>query len=396
MTRRVVSLLLAGCLLAALAAAPTLAHHSERHDGPASGKAFKGNKPDKPSKPGKPKPEACTDDSATALPLTLTVEGEPATGHYALPTKRPEALVVFAHGYGHTSYSWIKHMEAVADRGVAAVTMDYRGLTFLPDDDGDGLPGSRGWPAQAGAEDLVAAAQYFDAQCRFDEIAIFGVSMGGNMSGLAVALAGEQGLTKFDSDEPLFDYWFDIEGAVNLIETYTEARALAPGNAFAARAYQDIKAETGGDIEQQPQAFADRAVVNRVDDIAAANLDGVVVVHGLNDGLVPYNQSRELVPLLVAHQIPTEMFNVTTRDGDSEKETTATGYVTDNVDKAFTAPLAGHASEKSSTHIIMNVAFDRLFAAVLDGDAPQQYFEYLVYGVFNDPADTEPHYVPEP
>lgn len=346
--------------------------------------------------PKTPQNPRCVDKTNDALPLTLTVEGEDATGHYALPTEPPNTLIVFAHGYGHTSHSWKQHLSRAAEKGYAAVAMDYRGLEISPDSNDDGLPESRGWPAMTGAEDSLAAALHFERACRgFKTIAIMGVSMGANMAGLAVALAGEQAVTKIDG-EPLFDYLFDIEGAVNVIETYMEARMLAPANEFAARAYEDIKAEMGGqDIESDPAPYQERAVVNRVDDIAAANLDGVVVVHGLNDGLVPYNQSREFVPQLVANGIPTEMFTVTTRDGDSEKETTATGYVTDPLTGGqFVAPLAGHASEKSTTHIVMNVAFDELFGT-LNGEAIQSYFEYLVYGVFNDANDTEPHYVPE-
>ena len=346
--------------------------------------------------PKTPKNHRCVDKTHDALPLTISVEGQNANGHYALPARPAETLLVFAHGYGHTSVSWKHHLSAAAKKGYAAVAMDYRGLEISPDANDDGLPESRGWPAMAGAEDSVAAAQHFDTACRgFDTIAILGVSMGANMAGLAVALAGDQGLKKAN-DDPLFDYWFDIEGAVNVIETYMEARALAPANEYAARAYEDIKNEMGGeDIESDPAPYQERAVVTRVDDIAAAALDGIVVVHGLNDGLVPYNQSRELVPQLVAAGIPTEMFTVTTRDGDSEKETTLTGYATDPLTGgAHVSPLAGHASEMSTTHIVMNVAFQQLFET-LEGEAVQPYFEYLVYGVFNDANDTEPHYIPE-
>ena len=53
---------------------------------------------------------------------------------------------------------------------------------------GRGTEIARGWPAKAGSEDLVAAAQYFDRLCPgLPGIVMYGVSMGGNMSGLAVA-----------------------------------------------------------------------------------------------------------------------------------------------------------------------------------------------------------------
>ncbi|MFN2525661.1 MAG: hypothetical protein ABR505_05275, partial [Actinomycetota bacterium] len=105
----------------------------------------------------------CRDSRDLAKPITIPVKGEQATGHYALPSKDPATLVVVAHGYGHTSVSWLNHMRMMADEGALAVAMDYRGLEVVPDDDDDGLPESRGWPAVAGAEDSIAAAQLFEA-----------------------------------------------------------------------------------------------------------------------------------------------------------------------------------------------------------------------------------------
>ena len=320
----------------------------------------------------------CRDSRERVYPLVLPVDGEAATGRFSLPSGRPRGLVVFGHGYGHTSFSWDRHMLAAARQGLIAVTMDYRGLTFLPDGNGDGLPDSRGWPAMAGAKDLLFAARAFEAICGPETVTILGVSMGANMTGLAVALAGERGVEKRDGG-PLFDYWIDVEGAVNVTETYLEARTLAPVNAFAAQAQSDIEKETGGPIEQQPQAFRDRTVVARIDDIAAAGLDGAVVIHGIDDGLVPHNQGREMSSLLGASRIPTDMITVGLRDEDSERETTISGNVGSQLDPNYTSPLAGHASEKSTTHIVMNVAFDRLWA-IVGGETPAGYRECTANG----------------
>ena len=334
--------------------------------------------------PGRAK-KACTDKTDDALPLGLPVGGGTATGLYGFPSAPPTDLVVFAHGYGHTSQSWAHHIRRTArEHGAAAVAMDYRGLKIIPDSDGDGLPQSRGWNARAGAADLVAAAQHFERICpSIETITIFGVSMGANMSGLAVANAAE---ARRSDGSPLFDYWFDIEGAVNVVETYAGARALAPVNAFAKNAQEDIEAEMGGPIESKPQAYADRAVVTHIDEIKASGVKGVVLVHGLDDGLVPYNQSREMSSLLLSRQINYDFFTVGRRSPQSEKETTATGYVGDQVvaqtpgDDKYVSPLAGHASEKSTTHIIMVTAFDRLASLLEDREAPGMYREYFVDG----------------
>lgn len=326
----------------------------------------------------------CVDASADAHRLNLKVNGEMATGHYALPSGDPTAIVVFAHGYGHTSYSWIHHMIRVANElGVVAVTMDYRGLQISPDSNGDGLPESRGWNAMKGAEDLIAAAELFERSCTTARrTVLMGVSMGANMSGLALALARKT------PDNPLFDHWIDVEGAVNVIETYAGARVLAStGNKTAVNAKEDIEAEMGGPIEQNPNAYRERAVVTRIDDIKASGVKGVTVIHGLDDGLVPYNQGREMASLLLGAQIPTDMFTVGRRSKESEKETTATGYVGDPIFGAvpkpyrepYISPLSGHASEKSTTHIIMVKAFERL-AKTVKGYQPTGYNENLVDG----------------
>lgn len=330
--------------------------------------------PDGP--PGQVK-KACTDKTDGAVPLNLTVDGENATGHYALPDQAPKTLVVFAHGYGHTSVSWIGHMTRAAnDHGVAAVAMDYRGIQINPDSNNDGLPESRGWNARKGAEDLAAAGQYFEKLCpTIENIHIFGVSMGANMSGLAVALQ-----PKRSDGSPLWDYWFDIEGAVNVVETYFGARALAPVNAFARNAMTDIEAEMGGPIEEDPQPYIDRAVVSHVDDIKASGIEGVVLVHGIDDGLVPYNQSREMSSLLLAAGVPLDFYTVGRRSPESEQETTATGYVGGQLDRNYKSPFAGHASEKSTTHIIMVTAFDRLWSLVEQNEAPGLYREFFVDG----------------
>lgn len=321
----------------------------------------------------------CVDDSADAHRLNMKVDGEMATGHYALPSSDPRAIAVFAHGYGHTSYSWVHHMKRVAkDLGIVAVTMDYRGIQMSPDSNGDGLPESRGWNAMKGAEDLIAAAELFERNCTTARrTVLMGVSMGGNMSGLALALARKT------PENPLFDHWIDVEGATNITETYLSARILAPVNAYAKRAQEDIEAEMGGPIEQNPDAYRDRTVVARIEDIKASGVNGVTVIHGLDDGLVPYNQGREMATMLLQAQIPTDMFTVGRRSKNSEKETTATGYVGDPVFGAggqeYKSPFAGHASEKSTTHIIMIKAFERL-AKTVKGYQPTGYNENFVDG----------------
>jgi acetyl esterase/lipase len=324
----------------------------------------------------------CTDDADAARSIDIQVpvaQGtETAHGLYAVPAATPSTLVVFAHGYGHTSLSWTEHMQnAARDHGAAAVTMDYRGTEITPDANGDGLPEARGWQVMEGARDMIVAAQFFEKACpSIKNVVIFGVSMGGNSSGLAVALAKD---AKHADGSPLFDYWIDVEGAVNVIETYMGASALESVNTFAANAKADIEREMGGSFDEQPEAYADHAVVNHIDDIKASGVKGVIVVHGLDDGLVPYNQAREMTTLLAQAQIPTDMYTIGRKSDESDGDTTLSGYAGGQLDPEYRSPIAGHASEKSQTHTVMVTALDRLWT-LTQGAAPGPYNEYFVDG----------------
>lgn len=325
-----------------------------------------GEKDPKDPKAAKGPKIRCTDDVDEALPLAMPVEGGTATGQYTLPEEDPETLVVFGHGYGHISDSWVEHMKrAAAEHGVAAVAMDYRGS--YKDEKGT----NRGWFVKEGADDMIAATKLFQAECSsIKQTVIFGVSMGGNSTGLAVAKSGEY---ENAQGGPLFDYWFNIEGAVNVVETYAGASLLAPANAYAANAKADIEDEMNATFQEDPEGYADLAVVSHADEIGASGIKGVVMVHAIEDGLVPYNQSRELVPMLLGEGIPTEMFTAGRHEG--EPGTTVTGYIPN---KPTGSPFAGHASETSTRHIVMSTAFERLWALIDDDEVVRTYQEFFV------------------
>ena len=322
--------------------------------------------------------QACTDGQDASIPFSLPVEGQQATGRYALPSAAPVGLVLFAHGYGHTSKSWDVHLRnAARDLGVIAVAMDYRGTQILnPEAE---IPSSRGWRVAEGAADSIAAAQYFDAACPgMGTFVDFGVSMGGNTSGLIAAA----GATRPTTGAPLFDYWVDVEGATNVIETYHEATLAAPASTTAANAKVDIEQEMGGTFAQKPDVYRERAVVTRADDIAASGIRGVVLVHGIDDGLVPYNQSREMAAALREAGVAYDFVTITRRDAESEQDTTATGTVIGAVQPDYVSPFAGHASEKSTTNIVMKQSLLRLKALYTGEAAPEAgcIGEYVVDG----------------
>ncbi len=73
------------------------------------------------------------------------------------------------------------------------------------------------------------------------------------------------------------------------------------------------------------------------------------------------------------------MFTVTLKSPESERETTLTGYLGSQLDPNYRSPLAGHASEMSTTHIVSVLGFERL-TALFNGDAPDCTAEHVVDG----------------
>jgi hypothetical protein len=318
----------------------------------------------------------CVPGDTDAAPKLSELPGFPEdiTGHYALPQQaEPTKLVVFGHGYRNTSDSWVCHLLAAADHGAVAVATDYAGTGWT------GAPGdNRGWPVTRGAAEMVASALFFkDLYPSIDTTGLFGVSRGGNATGLA-ASAMHQGLS-------VFDYWVDVEGATNSPETYFEAQLIQHAGgatgAYAAGAVEDFEHEVGVSPEDDPVAFAagllELSVVLKAPEIAAAELDGIAVVHGLDDGLVPYNQSRELVTALRAAGASPSMYTVLRRNDWQNPDTASTeagtvlssnvaGPLFGAAGQSYPAPFAGHGWEGSSTHLVIKTGFDVLWG-LMDG-----------------------------
>jgi pimeloyl-ACP methyl ester carboxylesterase len=324
---------------------------------------------------------ACQGDPSTIHRLDITVDGVPTFGYYALPRGTPKGMVVFAHGYQRAADSWFGHLTGVAALdGVITLAMDNHGQTDTPPT-GSGSATSRGWRVQEGADDMVAAARLFAAACAPPTIVDYGVSMGGNTSGLAAAARPTR---PGSGNRPLFDRWFDIEGATNVVETYTEAVAYGrTGNVYAQQAQADIEQEMGGTLAQAPSSYLNHAVVTRAGDIKASGIRGVVIVHGVADGLVPSNQSREIATGLVQQGVPTDVFTVITRrPNDGGSGTTLDGAVigATPLGAGYNSPFAGHASESSATETVVALGLARLDALLRGCDIPSGHREFVVDG----------------
>ncbi len=363
----VVALLVASLLLAAPAAS---AHHPPGHD-PAAVVAAVDD-------------IACNAGDPGYREFVTEVDGERAYGIFAAPPAgtTPTALVVIGHGAWHTVDSWRHHIEGMtAAYDTLTVAMEYRGLERVDAHLGDDPdhPEAKNWPERKGGEDLIAAAKLFQAECRIDTVILAGVSMGVSISGYA--------LSHLDpADRGLFDYWVTAEGVHSMLETYQAASAAG------SEAADWIEAETGGPYDPLTNhgPYAERTNVLQTAAIEAAGLDRVVYLHATADGLVPYNQSRQMSRAL---QVPFE-FSTLTSAGEGSDGTSWTDYVADGE-----GPLAGHASERDADSLLMRATFARI-GAIATGDLadcgeyhvgegagfPDVEFQPLV----TYPCDTEP------
>jgi hypothetical protein len=272
----------------------------------------------------------------------------------------PTRLVVFCHGLGQTvEDAWIEHVRRTVTPDVAVVTTNYR----------DNLQ----FPILRGAHDTIAATLM--AKARFpsvETVYLLGVSMGGAVSGTAIA----ESVHVTEDGAGLYDYWVNVEGLVNQFEAWTLASAALPAVA------NDLAEDAGGTPAEVPEEYARRSPLFRVADLAATRLRAVAMVHAFNDGLVTYNQSREMAAAQLGVALPTQVFNVLRHAQGQDPGTTGTGFfgsLLGTGDPNDAVGLAGHGFEGDPNHPVIRTGFEQL-ALMLAGDYDETtpYRETLV------------------
>jgi acetyl esterase/lipase len=185
-------------------------------------------------------------------------------------------------------------VRAYADAyGAVAVAMDYRG------------PGR--WDVQKGYRDLIGATE--DLHARFPSIArtvIWGMSMGGETTGMAVAARPD-----------LFDYWVDSFGVVDLFQEFAalglypgvNANPNDPGNPTGSW----IVEGAGGTPASAPATYLAMSPAYHADGMRG--IKRAYISHGVGDLIVQYSQSRLMYANLVANGVPVTLDTVVTRGG---------------------------------------------------------------------------------
>ncbi len=289
-----------------------------------------------------------------------TEPGQPSSLLAYVPGTEPTRLVVFCHGLGHTvEASWAPAMLEFADADTAVIATNYRDNLKLP--------------VLRAAHDTIAAT--LAAKQRFPSVQtvyLLGVSLGGAVSGTAITEA----VHATPDGSGLYDYWVDVEGLVNLSESWAEAVAAAPEYA------SFIEEETGGTPLTAPTEYVRRSPALRAQEMAAAGLKAAVIVHDINDGLVVSNQAQEMALALLTAAIPVQVFNVIRVGEGQDPGTTGTGALAGILgldDPNNLIRLAGHGSEADYAHPVIRTGFEQL-RLMLDGgyDDSIPFIEYTV------------------
>jgi hypothetical protein len=303
-----------------------------------------------------------TDDAGTcaAVPTAAKSAGKACptfTLFYATPAK-PKALVVVFHGHGHNGDQYAEQLRTLATtQGVLAVAMETTQLKT-------GLPAYRGPFDSVDEEARDAASAIAWARKTYgtgNRTYLLGTSMGG--SGLAYfvdaatrAAAGDADATWVQRVHPLpLAGMVDAEGISQLAETWAEATAADPTSAA------EIEAETGGTPVTAHDAYRARSLALLTpQQYQATGLPVVAVVHDVDDGLVPFNQTWEARAAFLAAGISLRSYDIVFKDSCTQgDQTTATSYAPVPGAEGQLC-LAGHANENNSSTPVMRTALAAL------------------------------------
>ncbi|MDP9181850.1 MAG: hypothetical protein M3P04_03595 [Actinomycetota bacterium] len=303
-----------------------------------------------------------TDDSGAcaAAPTAAKAKGKACPTfrlHYATPA-RPKSLVVVFHGHGHNGQQYAAQLARLAARdGVVAVAMQ---TAQLP----QGKPSYKGPFDSVDEEARDAASAIAWARARFhtgNRTYLFGTSMGA--TGLAYFLdaatrpaAGDADATWVQRVHPLpLAGLVNAEGLSSLSETWLEATG------FDAVAAAEIELETGGTPMTAPDAYRARSLsLLTPTQLRATGLPVAAIVHDVDDGLVPYNQTWGARAAFLAGGVAIRTYDVVFKDSCTQGDQTTLSASIPVPGAEGQLCLAGHANENNSSTPVMRAAFDAL------------------------------------
>jgi pimeloyl-ACP methyl ester carboxylesterase len=225
-------------------------------------------------------PPTAAQGAARVEAIALDVEGQTAQGLVGIPASEPTTLVVFAHPWSTPAETYRDALLGFAQQGVLGVAMDFRGEV-------------QDFKVNAGVQDTVAATLALQGgHPTIDRTLLYGYSMGGEVSFLAVAAA----------PPGTYDYVFDGAGVTDLAALWRSFVAARPA----------IEKETGGTPTDVPGAYSQRSPVEQVAGLADKGVARYFIVHGAGDAPVPVEQAERLYSRMADAGLPVSYYVVTT------------------------------------------------------------------------------------
>jgi hypothetical protein len=143
----------------------------------------------------------------------------------------------------------------------------------------------------------------------------------------------------------LFDYYVGMEALQDVFGEFQLAKAI-PNDAFVQGAVDDATAELGGTIDERPSAYHAVSPIEHTARIRASGIRGVILVHGADDGLVPYSQATDMTKALRKAGVKTDLYTARKRRPGDTPDTTLSGR--------FGEPSGdtGHAPDWATHHLV--------------------------------------------
>lgn len=212
------------------------------------------------------------------VPVVIRMPGYEASGLLATPaTGSSGVLVVVAHHLGGTARDFEPLLARLAaEKGAWGIAMEFEGARDA-------------WKIRSGADESIAAALAMQrAHPSIERTILYGFSMGGAVGGVAIA----------EAPAGTFDYWIEGAGVMDLAAEWAEQPLFQRG----------IEEETGGSPATAADAYAERSPISRVEEIAAAGLSRVFIVHGAADPVVPFEQAERMFRALGDAGVPVSLY----------------------------------------------------------------------------------------
>jgi pimeloyl-ACP methyl ester carboxylesterase len=260
---------------------------------------------------------------------SVPVDGDVANGWLAYPTDTtPDTLLVFGHGCcGRVRPDAVEFFVTrfAREHGVVAVAMDYRGRS--------------GWDVLAGSRDTIAATEELRRRFPIRQTIAWGVSMGAEVTGMAIAERPD-----------LFDWWVSSIGVLDLVEQWKQGTFQA-----------QIEAETGGPPASHRAEYDRRSPSTMIDRFT--HLKRIYLLTGAADLTVPPTQTWEMNTALVDAGIPVTTFTITTSRQDYETYW-PTRY------RSHDLPVAPAGHDHSSFLLTERILVSIMHGTPLDDGAP--------------------------